>query len=49
MGQLAPPRVAAATLAAVGVLGVAYLARTDGGWWALAMFGALGWLAMRQG
>lgn len=49
LGQVAAPRVAGATLAAVGVLGVAYLLRTDGGWWALALFAGLGWLAFRSG
>lgn len=47
LGQVAPGRIAAATLLAVGVLGVAYLLRTDGGWWALALFAGLGWLALR--
>lgn len=47
VGQVAAPRVAGAALVAVGVIGVAYLARTDGGWWALAMFAGLGWLALR--
>lgn len=47
LGRVADRREAAGTLAAVGVLGVAYLLRTDGGWWALAMFAALGWLALR--
>lgn len=47
LGQVAAPRAAGATLVAVGVLGVAYLLRTDGGWWALAMFAGLGWLALR--
>lgn len=40
--------VAAALLAGVALLGVAYLFRTDGGWWALALFSALGWLASRR-
>lgn len=47
LGQVAAPRVAGATLAMVGVLGIAYLLRTDGGWWALLMFAGLGWLALR--
>lgn len=49
LGQIAPPRVASGTMAAVGVLGIAYLFRTDGGWWALLMFAGLGWLALRGG
>lgn len=47
LGQVAPVRVAGATMLAVGVVGVAYLLRTDGGWWALLMFAGLGWLALR--
>lgn len=47
LGRVADPRTAGATLIAVGVLGVAYLLRTDGGWWALAMFAGLGWLVLR--
>ena len=42
-----PPRVAAAVLIAVAALGLAYLWRTDGGWWALLLFAALGWIAAR--
>lgn len=48
LGQVADRQVAGATLAAVGALGVAYLLRTDGGWWALLMFAGLGWLALRR-
>lgn len=47
LGQVVARQVAAATLLAVAVLGVAYLLRTDGGWWALLMFAGLGWLALR--
>lgn len=47
LSQVAAPRPARATLIAVGMLGAAYLFRTDGGWWALIMFAGLGWLAMR--
>ncbi len=47
LGQVAPPRLAAWTLATVGAMGVAYLLRTDGGWWALALFAGLGWVALR--
>lgn len=35
-----PPRQAQAAFAAVAVLGIAYLFRTDGGWWVLALAGA---------
>lgn len=42
-----PPRVAAVVLIAVAALGLAYLWRTDGGWWALLMFAGVGWLATR--
>lgn len=41
------PKVALAVLGVVALLGVAYLFATDGGWWALAMFGGTGWLALR--
>ena len=47
LGQVAPARSAAVALVAVGVIGLAYLLRTDGGWWALLMFACLGWLALR--
>lgn len=49
LAQVAAPRIAAATLVAVGVFGVLYLLRTDGGWWALLLFAGLGWLALRWG
>ncbi|HEX8383063.1 MAG TPA: hypothetical protein VF592_06785 [Sphingomonas sp.] len=49
LGRIAAPGLAGATLVAVGVVGVAYLLRTDGGWWALALFAGLGWLALRWG
>ena len=49
LGQVAAPRVAGATMVAVGLMGVAYLFRTDGGWWALLLFAGLGWLALRWG
>jgi hypothetical protein len=49
LGRIAAPGVAGATLVAVGVVGVGYLLRTDGGWWALALFAGLGWLALRWG
>lgn len=47
LGQVADRRVASTTLAAVSVLGITYLLRTDGGWWALMMFAGVGWLALR--
>lgn len=47
LGQVATARVAGATMAMVGVYGLAYLLRTDGGWWALLLFAGLGWLALR--
>jgi hypothetical protein len=47
LGRIADRQVAAGALAAVGVLGIAYLVTADGGWWALALFAALGWLALR--
>jgi len=47
LGQVADQRTARAALGAAGVVGVAYLLRTDGGWWALMLFAGLGWLALR--
>ena len=47
LGRVASRPVAGATLVAVGAMGVAYLLRTDGGWWALLLFAGLGWLALR--
>lgn len=47
LGQVATPLPAAATLVAVGLLGVAYLVRTDGGWPALALLIMVGWITMR--
>lgn len=49
LGRITAPGVAGLTLVAVGAVGVAYLLRTDGGWWALALFAGLGWLALRWG
>lgn len=49
LGKLLGPRFSLATLGAVALLGVAYLFTVDGGWWALAMFGATGWLALQPG
>ena len=45
--KIATPGVAAALLTGVALLGIAYLYRTDGGWWALALFAGLAWLATR--
>lgn len=47
LGQVLAPKAAIAVLGAVVLLGIAYLFTTDGGWWALAMFGGTGWLALR--
>lgn len=47
LGRLLAPKLALAVLAGVALLGIAYLFATDGGWWALAMFGGAGWLAFR--
>lgn len=41
-----PPRLALAAFGAVAVVGVAYLFRTDGGWWVLALVGGAGGLAL---
>ena len=40
-------RLATVLLAGVALIGVGYLFRTDGGWWALGLFAALGWLVWR--
>ncbi|MET4666890.1 hypothetical protein [Sphingomonas sp. PvP056] len=45
--SLADGSVLAIALAAVGVMGVAYLLRAEGGLCALMMFALLGWLASR--
>lgn len=42
------PKLALAAFSAVALLGAAYLFATDGGWWALAMYGGAGWLARRR-
>ncbi len=44
-----PFRVALATAAALALVGIAYLFATDGGWPALAIYAAFGWLAVRRG
>ena len=46
LGQIADRQAAAATMAAVGVVGFLYLLRADGGWYALAVFAMLGWLML---
>ena len=45
--RMLAPRIALAVLGAIALLGISYLFATDGGWWALAMFGGTGWLALR--
>jgi hypothetical protein len=47
LGRMLAPKIALAVLGVVAAIGVLYLFSTDGGWWALAMFGAAGWLAVR--
>jgi hypothetical protein len=47
LGRLMGPRLALAVLGAVMLIGIAYLFATDGGWWALTMFGGTGWVALR--
>lgn len=48
LGKVLGPRLSLAVLGAVVTIGAAYLFATDGGWWALAMFGGTGWLAVRR-
>ena len=43
--KVVEPGVALIVLGAIAMLGLTYLFTTDGGWWALAMFGGAGWLA----
>lgn len=45
--RVARPRTAAALLVATAAMGVSYLFRTDGGWWALMLFAGLAWAASR--
>lgn len=47
LGRIATPEIGRGTLAAVGVLGIAYLLRTDGGWKALIALTFVGWLSLR--
>lgn len=44
-----PIRLALPTAAALALVGIAYLFATDGGWPALAVYAAFGWLAVRRG
>lgn len=44
-----PVRVALLAAAALVLVGIAYLFATDGGWPALAVYAAFGWLAIRRG
>jgi hypothetical protein len=48
LGRLLSAGAALAVLAAVTLIGIAYLFSVDGGWWALAMFAGTGWLALRR-
>jgi hypothetical protein len=48
LSRVAGPKLALALLAGVALIGVAYLLSVDGGWWALAMFGGTGWVALRK-
>lgn len=43
-----PLRVALSTAAALALVGIAYLFATDGGWPALTVYAAFGWLAVRR-
>jgi hypothetical protein len=43
-----PPRWCVGLLAASAAIGIAYLFVTDGGWPALGVYAAFGWLAVRQ-
>lgn len=47
LSRIADRQMMMGVLVGVGVLGIAYLMRTDGGWCALAMFAVIGWLALR--
>jgi hypothetical protein len=48
LGRLLGPKLSLAVLGAVALIGTAYLFATDGGWWALLMFGGTGWLTLRR-
>ena len=43
--KVAEPKIARLVFGAIAMLALTYLFTTDGGWWALAMFGGAGWLA----
>ena len=47
LDRVAAPQAGRGALAAVGVVGIAYLLRTDGGWKALIALTVVGWLALR--
>jgi len=47
LGRLMGPKLALAVLGCVALIGITYLLATDGGWWALMMFGGTGWLALK--
>ncbi len=44
-----PSRIALVVAGVLGMIGVAYLFATDGGWWAMGVYAAFGWLAVRRG
>lgn len=47
VGAVTPPKIAAAVLGATALMGVLYLYRTDGGWWALMLFAGAAGLTAR--
>jgi hypothetical protein len=44
--KVVEPTIALVVLGAIAMLALTYLFTTDGGWWALTMFGGAGWLAL---
>jgi hypothetical protein len=48
LAQVMAGRLAVIVLGSLAVFGVVYLLTTDGGWWALAMFGGAGALTLRK-
>lgn len=44
-----PTGLALLTAMALAAIGIAYLFVTDGGWWALMLYTAFGWIAVRRG
>jgi hypothetical protein len=48
LSRITGAKFALPLLAGVALIGVAYLLSVDGGWWALAMFGGTGWVALRK-